>query len=55
MAYEHGITTKEVTASVSSEKQTSGIHVVIGVAPINLAQNPYGVTNMSAFSFASQM
>lgn len=46
MAYEHGISVKEVTSGVSSEKQASGIHVVIGVAPINLAQDPYSVTNI---------
>lgn len=47
MSYQHGITVKEVTASDSGSVQsTAGVHVVVGVAPVNLANDPYGVTNI---------
>lgn len=47
MPYQHGITVREVEGSDSSALQsTAGVHVVIGKAPVNLAADPYAVTNV---------
>ena len=47
MPYQHGITVREVEGSDSRALQsTTGVHVVIGKAPVNLAADPYAVTNV---------
>jgi hypothetical protein len=46
MAYLHGIYPDEATTSISSVASTVGVHVVFGTAPINLASDPYAVTNV---------
>lgn len=47
MPYQHGITIKEVSGTDTSIMQaTAGVHVVIGKAPVNLAADPYAVTNV---------
>ena len=46
MPYQHGITITEVNGSdVGALQSTAGIHVIIGKAPVNLAGDPYAVTN----------
>ena len=46
MPYQHGITITEVNGSdVGALQSTAGIHVIIGKAPVNLAADPYAVTN----------
>jgi phage tail sheath protein FI len=46
MAYNHGIVVNEkATEVVNINQSSSGLHVVIGVAPINTAKDPYSVTN----------
>ena len=47
MPYQHGITIKEANGSDTEALQsTAGIHVVVGKAPVNLAADPYAVTNV---------
>ena len=47
MPYQHGITISEVNGTdVGSLQSTAGIHVVVGKAPVNLAADPYAVTNV---------
>ncbi len=47
MPYQHGITISEVNGSDTEALQsTAGIHVIVGKAPVNLAANPYAVTNV---------
>lgn len=46
MTYSHGITVNEkATEVVNLNQSASGLHVIIGVAPVNTAKDPYGVTN----------
>lgn len=54
MAYNHGIRTLENPTSLTAPViGTAGLQVVIGVAPVNLAEDPYNATNkpMLAYSF----
>ena len=47
MPYQHGITISEVNGTdVGSLQSTAGIHVIVGKAPVNLAADPYAVTNV---------
>lgn len=47
MPYQHGISIKEVSGGEAGIVQnTTGIHVVVGKAPVNLAADPYAVTNV---------
>ncbi len=47
MPYQHGITVRESEGSDYGALQTaSGIHVIVGKAPVNLAADPYAVTNV---------
>lgn len=55
MAYNHGIRVLEnPTSLVVPVEGTAGLQVIIGVAPVNLAEDPYNATNkpMLAHSFA---
>lgn len=55
MTYYHGIRVEEqATSIIAPITSTSGLQVVIGTAPINLAKDPYSVTNtpLIAYSFA---
>ena len=44
--YLHGVTVKESVTQIATPQASVGIHVVIGAAPINLADDPYSVTNV---------
>ena len=47
MPYQHGITVTEVNGTDTGELQsTADIHVIVGKAPVNLAADPYAVTNV---------
>lgn len=47
MAYRHGVYVKEQQTAITSPiTVTAGLQVVIGTAPVNLAKDPYGVTNV---------
>lgn len=55
MAYRHGVYVEELpTSLVAPIEGTSGLQVVFGTAPINLASDPYSVTNnlQIAYSYA---
>lgn len=55
MAYEHGVRVLEQpTSLVAPIEGTAGLQVVFGTAPINLAKDPYAVTNkpVIAYTFA---
>ena len=55
MAYNHGVRVLENPTSVAAPiTGTAGLQVVVGVAPVNLAEDPYGCTNvpMLANTFA---
>ena len=55
MAYNHGIRIEEqATSIVAPITGSAGLLVVIGTAPINLAKDPYSVTNVPliAYSFS---
>ena len=55
MAYNHGVRVLENPTSVAAPiTGTAGLQVVIGVAPVNLAEDPYACTNvpMLANTFA---
>ena len=55
MAYNHGVRVLENPTSVAAPIYgTAGLQVVVGVAPVNLAKDPYHCTNvpMLANSFA---
>lgn len=46
MAYQHGVRVSEqATSVVAPIEGTAGLQVVFGTAPINLAEDPYAVTN----------
>lgn len=46
MSYQHGVRVLEQPTGVSTPiTSTAGLQVVFGTAPVNLADNPYGVTN----------
>lgn len=47
MAYNHGIRIKENPTSIAAPvSSTAGLQVVVGVAPVNLAKDPYSCTNV---------
>ena len=55
MAYNHGVRVAENPTSLMAPIEgTAGLQVIIGVAPVNLAADPYHATNrpMLAYSFA---
>lgn len=55
MAYNHGVRVLENPTSLTTPRNgTAGLQVIIGVAPVNLAEDPYGATNTPklAYSFA---
>lgn len=55
MAYNHGVRVLEnPTSLVAPVQGTAGLQVIIGVAPVNLAKDPYNATNrpLIAYSFA---
>lgn len=55
MAYNHGVRVQEnATSLVAPVEGTAGLQVIIGVAPVNLAEDPYNATNVPllAYSFA---
>ena len=56
MAYNHGVRVLENPTSLTTPRQgTAGLQVIIGVAPVNLAEDPYNATNRPkiAYSFAA--
>lgn len=55
MAYNHGVRVNENPTSLTTPREgTAGLQVIIGVAPVNLADDPYNATNtpLLAYSFA---
>ena len=55
MAYNHGVRVAENPTSLTAPIEgTAGLQVIIGVAPVNLAADPYNATNkpLLAYSFA---
>ena len=47
MGYNHKITTNEIDTQITIPVQgTAGLQVVIGTAPVNLAENPQGAVNV---------
>lgn len=53
MAYEHGVRTLEQPTSVLAPVTgTAGLQVVFGTAPINLAADPYSVTNTPVLAYS---
>ena len=55
MAYNHGVRVLENPTILTTPRQgTAGLQVIIGVAPVNLAEDPYNATNRPkiAYSFA---
>ena len=54
MAYKHGINVTEQATSVTTPiVGTAGLQVIIGTAPVNMAEDPYKCTNkpMLCYSF----
>ena len=50
--YNHGVRVLEQPTSVTaSVNGTAGLQVVFGTAPVNLANNPYGVTNKPVIAY----
>lgn len=53
MAYNHGIRIEEqATSIVAPITGSAGLQVVIGTAPINLAKDPYSVTNVPLITYS---
>lgn len=53
MPYQHGVRVLERdTNLVAAIKGTAGLQVVIGTAPVNLAENPTGVTNKPVIAYS---
>lgn len=53
MTYQHGVRTLEQPTSVITPiTGTAGLQVVFGVAPVNLADDPYGVTNTPVIAYS---
>ena len=47
MAYRHGVYVSEVPSSVKAPLESdAGVQVVVGVAPVNLADDPYNASNV---------
>lgn len=52
MAYEHGVRVLEQETSVTTPIEgNAGLQVVFGTAPVNLADDPYGVTNKPVIAY----
>jgi hypothetical protein len=52
MAYQHGVRVLEQATSVTAPIEgTAGLQVVFGTAPINLADDPYAVTNVPVIAY----
>lgn len=46
MAYDHGIyITEQATSLIAPIEGTAGLQVILGTAPVNLAEDPYSCTN----------
>ena len=55
MAYQHGVyVTERETSLVAPLTGTAGLQVIVGTAPVNMAENPYDCTNkpVIAYSYA---
>ncbi len=53
MAYNHGVRVMEVPTSVIAPLTgTAGLQVVFGTAPVNLADDPYSVTNTPVIAYS---
>lgn len=53
MAYQHGVRVLEQpTSLVAPIEGTAGLQVVFGTAPINLADDPYSVTNVPVIAYS---
>lgn len=53
MAYQHGVRVQErATSIVAPITGTAGLQVVFGTAPINLADDPYSVTNTPVIAYS---
>ena len=51
--YQHGVRVLEQATSLTAPIEgTSGLQVVFGTAPINLADDPYGVTNKPVIAYS---
>lgn len=52
MAYQHGVRVLEQETSVNTPIEgNAGLQVVFGTAPVNLAADPYGVTNKPVIAY----
>lgn len=52
MAYQHGVRVQErATSIVAPITGTAGLQVVFGTAPINMADDPYNVTNTPVIAY----
>ena len=53
MGYSHRIDTEEIPTQIAVPVQgTAGLQVVIGTAPVNLAEDPYKVTNTPVIAYS---
>ena len=53
MAYQHGVRVLEQPTDVIAPIEgTAGLQVVFGTAPVNLADDPYGVTNVPVLAYS---
>ena len=53
MAYQHGVRVQEqATSIVAPINGTAGLQVVFGTAPVNLADDPYSVTNTPVIAYS---
>lgn len=53
MAYNHGVRVQEQETSIIAPiTGTAGLQVVIGTAPVNLAADPYAVTNVPIIAYS---
>lgn len=52
MAYQHGVRVLEQpTSLVAPVNGTAGLQVIFGTAPVNLAEDPYSVTNKPIIAY----
>jgi hypothetical protein len=53
MAYNHGVRVQEqATSLVAPITGTAGLQVIFGTAPVNLAEDPYAVTNVPVIAYS---
>lgn len=53
MAYQHGVRVQEQATGVTAPIEgTAGLQVVFGTAPVNLAADPYAVTNVPVIAYS---